>query len=139
MGGALKAIGHAVSSIVKSPIFKGLVNLGLSYLTGGMSGLLTSGLSMLTGSKGGGLMSMFGGLAQKLLGGSSLFSGGALGTIADFAKKATGTDDLLSMAKNLFKSASSDLSKAPDTLKQVASQNLSQIFAKQTASLLNFA
>lgn len=140
MGGIVKSVKSIVSKVTSSPIFKGIVNLGMSYMTGGFSGLLKTGLDMFSKTKfGSNLMSSFGGFAQKFLGtASSLFSGGGLGAISEFAKKATGTGDLLSMAQNIAKTSQGDLSKLASGLQDVAKNNISQIFAKQAASFLNF-
>lgn len=140
MGGALKSIKKVVSKVTNSAVFKGIVKLGVSYMKGGFTGLLKTGLDMFSKTKfGSKLMSSFGGFAQKFLGtASSLFSGGGLGAISEFAKKATGTGDLLSMAKNIAKQSQGDLSKLASGLQDIAKNNISQIFAKQAASFLNF-
>jgi hypothetical protein len=136
VGSAIGKVAKGVVKFAKSPFGKLLLNVGLSFVTGGAGGLLTKGLGMLGKLGGGKLLGTFGGLASKFLGpAQSLLSKTGLGSVVDFAKQATKSSDLLSMAQDLFKARQ----KAPatdSTTNQIIQHNLSQIFAQRQAQLL---
>lgn len=144
IGKAFKSIGKAVGSIAKgvvkfakSPFGKLLINVGLTFLTGGTGGLLAKGLSMLGGAgKLGSLLGTFSGVASKFLGPvQSLLSKTGLGTIAGFLGKAGGPGDLLSMAKDLLSARQAQPATDPTTDAAVK-ENLLRMFAQQQAQML---
>jgi hypothetical protein len=122
IGKAFKSIGKGLGKIAKgvvkfakSPFGKLLINVGLTFLTGGTGGLIAKGLSMLGGAgKIGSLISTFSGVASKFLGPVQSFLGKTgLSTIAGFLGKTSGPGDLLSMATDIFKARQSQ--PAPDS------------------------
>jgi hypothetical protein len=144
IGKAFKSIGKAVGTIAKgvvkfakSPLGKLMINVGLTFLTGGTGGLLAKGLSMLGGAgKLGSLLGTFSGVASKFLGPvQSLLSKTGLGTIAGFLGKAGGPGDLLSMAKDLFSARQAQPATDPTT-DSAAKENLMRMFAQQQAQML---
>jgi hypothetical protein len=145
IGKIFKKIGQGIGKLAKgvmkfaqSPFGKLLINVGLSFVTGGMGGLLTKGLGILSKVGGGNLLSTFGGLASKFLGpAQSFLSKSGLGAVVDFAKKATGSSDLLSMATDIFKARQ----KAPQTdptTNQIVQHNLTQTFAQRQAQTIQW-
>ena len=130
IGGALKSVASGVMKFASSPLGKMLLNVGLGMLTGGASSLLTGALGKIGGQ-------LFSGVASKFLGSAtSLLSKTGLGTVVDFAKKATGSGDLLGMAQSLFK-ARSEQPKQPDPVTtSIADQNVQQLLAYQQAQQL---
>jgi hypothetical protein len=145
LGGVFKSVAKGLGSIAKgivkfaqSPFGKLLINVGLSFLTGGAGGLLAKGLSMLGGAgKIGSLLSTFSGVASKFLGPvQSFLSKTGLSTIAGFLGKTTNPSDLLSMATDLFKTRQSQPATDPTT-DQIVQQNLMQLFAHQQAQQLS--
>lgn len=147
IGKAFKSIGKGLGSIAKgvvkfakSPFGKLLINVGLTFLTGGAGGLLAKGLSMLGGAgKIGSLLTSFSGVASKFLGPvQSFLSKTGLSTVAGFLGKTTNSSDLLSMATDLFKARQSQPATDPTT-NTVVQQNLMQLFAYQQAQQLQAA
>ena len=144
LGKVFKVIGKVVSKVAKgvvkfakSPLGSLLINVGLSLVTGGVGGLLAKGLTMVPKlGQVGNLLSSFAGVASKFLGPvQSFMSNSDLSTIAGFLGKATNTSDLLSMATDLFKARQQAPATDPTT-NQVASLNLSQLFAQAQARQL---
>jgi hypothetical protein len=144
IGKVFKKIGSTIGKVAKgvvkfaqSPFGKLLINVGLTFLTGGAGGLLTKGLGMLGKLGGGNLLGTFGSVASKFLGpAQNLLSKTGLGTVLDFAKKATGSGDLLSMAQDLFKARQKN--PTDSTTNQIVSQNLEQIFAQRQAQTMQW-
>jgi hypothetical protein len=142
IGNAFKSIGQSLGKVSKgvakfaeSPFGKLLVNVGLSFVTGGAGGLLSKGLGMLSKLGGAKLTGVFSGFATKFLGGAQGFlSKSGLGGIAQFLKGAGSTRELLSMAKDIFLSRQ----RAPQmdgSTRQIIQHNLLQLFAKRQAQL----
>lgn len=137
VGGALGKVAKGVVKFAKSPFGKLLLNVGLTFLTGGTGGLLAKGLSMLGGAgKIGSMLGTFSGFASKFLGPvQSFLSKSGLGSIAGFLGKAGSPTDLLSMAKDLL-AARQSAPKADPTSNQIVDHNLAQLFAWRQAQLL---
>ena len=145
IGKAFKSIGHVVGNVAKgvvkfakSPIGKLLINVGLSFVTGGVGGLLSKGLSMLggVGSSIGSAVSTFGGFASKFLNtAQSFMSNTGLSSIAGFLGKATNTTDLLGMAQSIFASRQ-QAPQVDDTSNDIVNSNLAQLFAAAQAQLM---
>ena len=137
VGSAIGKVAKGVVKFAQSPFGKLLINVGLTFLTGGAGGLLTKGLGMLGKLGGGNLLGTFGGLASKFLGpAQNLLSKTGLGSVLDFAKQATKSSDLLSMAQDLFKARQKN--PTDSTTNQIVSQNLQQIFAQRQAQLMQW-
>jgi len=142
LGGLVKGIGD----FAKSPFGKMLINVGLSFLTGGTGGILSTALGALGGggglggllggaAGGGGLSNIFQGFAEKFLGGATdLLSKDGLSSVAGFLSKAGGSGDLLSMAKSLL-DAGQDAQTDQGT-GDIVQNNLVQLFAKKAAELV---
>lgn len=141
--GIVKGIGKIASGVIKfakSPFGQLLINVGLSLVTGGTGGLLAKGLGML-GKVGnlGKMVGSFSGFASKFLGPvQSFISKSGLSGIAGFLKNAGGTNDLLSMAGDILTSRKKQPKTDSDT-EQVVKENLTQLFAKRQAELLQQA
>jgi hypothetical protein len=135
VGKGLEKVAEGVGKFAKSPFGKMLINVGMSFLTGGTSSLLTQGLGMLGKVGGGNLLGTFGGLASKFLGpAQSFLSGSGLGGISSFLQGANNSGQLLSMAKDLF--ASRQEAPATDqTTNQIIQNNLMQLFAHRQAQV----
>ena len=137
--GIVKGIGKIASGVMKfaqSPFGKLLINVGLTFLTGGTGGLLAKGLGML-GKLGnvGNLVGSFGGFASKFLGPvQSLISKSGLSGVAGFLKNTGGTSDLLKMATDILSARKSQPKPDEDT-EAIAQHNLTQLFAKRQAEL----
>jgi hypothetical protein len=142
IGKALKSVGKGLGSAVKgvakfakSPFGKLLINVGLSFLTGGTSNLLTQGLGTLSKLGGGKLLSTFGAMASKFLGpAQSFLSKQGLGSIASFLQSAKEPSHLLSMAKDLL-SARQKAPATDNTTQQIIQSNLLELFAHRQAQL----
>ena len=133
IGGALKSVAKGVMKFAQSPFGKLLLNVGLGFLTGGASSLLTGALGKIGSS----LLGKFGGMASKFLGSAtSLLSKTGLGAVADFAKSATGSGDLLSMAKGLFNARAKEPKQPDQATTQIADNNVQQLLAYQQAQQL---
>ncbi len=136
IGKGLGKVAKGVTKFAKSPFGKLLLNVGLSFVTGGVGGLLTKGLGALGNLGGGKLLSTFGGFASKFLGpAESLLSKSGLGGLASFVQKAGDTGDLLGMARDLF-AARQRAPRTDLTTQQILQQNLMQLFAQRQAQLL---
>lgn len=162
IGKAFKSVGKALGGVVKgvakfakSPFGKLLINVGLSFITGGTGGLLAKALGALGGSSLGGLVSKVagGGLSKLFSGGlSNIFQGFAgkflsqatdylsksgLASVAGFLQKAGTSGDLLSLAKSI--SAATQDAKTDQTTAEVVRANLVQLFAQRAAAQLTAA
>jgi hypothetical protein len=143
IGKVFKGIGKIASGVIKfaqSPFGKLLINVGLTFLTGGTGGILAKGLGML-GKVGnlGKMVGSFGGFASKFLGPvQSFLSKPGLSSIAGFVKNAGSSGDLLKMATDIFTARKKQPKPDVDT-EQVVQHNLTQLFAKRQAEMLRTA
>jgi hypothetical protein len=135
IGKGLGKVATGVTKFAKSPFGKMLINVGLSFVTGGTSNLLTQGLGMLGKMGGGKLLGAFGGFASKFLGpAQSFLSKSGLGGIAHFLQGAKDPSQLLSMAKDLL-SARQKAPSTDNTTQQIIQSNLLELFAHRQAQL----
>lgn len=139
LGKVFKGIGKIASGVIKfakSPFGKLLINVGLTFLTGGTGGLLAKGLGMLGNlGKVGQMVSSFSGFASKFLGPvQSFISKSGLSGVAGFLKNSGGTSDLLKMATDIFSARKNQPKPDVDT-ESVVQHNLTQLFAKRQAEL----
>ncbi len=143
IGKAFKSIGQSLGVMAKgvakfadSPFGKLLVNVGLSFVTGGTGGPLSKGLGMLRKLGGARLTIVFSGFAARFLrGAQSFLSRSGLGGIAHFLKGADSSRELLSMARDIFLSRQ----QAPQmdgATRQIIQHNLLHLFAHRQAQLL---
>lgn len=122
--------------LAKSPFGKLLINVGLTFLTGGTGGLLAKGLGMLSKlGNVGKLVGSFSGFASKFLGPvQSFLSKSGLSGISGFLDKAGGTGDLLKMATDIF-SARKPQPKPDEDTEAIVQHNLTQLFARRQAQV----
>jgi hypothetical protein len=136
MGRGLGRAAKGAAKFAQSPVSKLLVNVGASFVTGGMGGLLSKGLGLLGQLGGGKLATVFSGFATRFLGSAQSFiSKSGLGGIAQFLRGTGSSKDMLSMAKDIFLVRQS----APQTdagTRQIIQHNLLHLFAHRQAQFL---
>jgi hypothetical protein len=140
--GIAKGVGglaKGVMKFAKSPFGKLLLNVGLSFVTGGAGGLLTKGLGMLGKMGGiGKMVGSFGGFASKFLGPvQSFMSKSGLGGLSGFLQNSGSSGDLLKMATDIFASRKKQPATDPAT-NQIVQNNLSQMFAQRQAQMMQW-
>lgn len=139
--GVGKLVGKVAKGVVKfakSPLGKMLINVGLSFVTGGAGGLIAKAVGGL--SKLGNIGSMFSGVASKFLGSAtSLLSKTGLSTVANFAKSATDSGGLLDVAKGLLSARKSTPAQPDPATTQIADSNVQQLVAYYQAQQLQNA